>query len=98
VLKAFEDHNTHCERVPPGLTFLNQPIDVGIAKPFKHGVKKRWELYMYEKFDRGLEYTMPTREHIARWVNDAWNDVMPDVVQNSWRHGQYNLICEPPSE
>jgi hypothetical protein len=95
VVKTFQDHDTHCERVPPGLTFLNQPIDVGIAKPFKHGVKLRWEQHMYAMFDRNRSYEKPTREEIARWVSEAWDDVRPNVIQNALRHDQYNLIEEP---
>jgi hypothetical protein len=98
VIETLENHDADYERVPPGLTYLNQPVDVGLAKPFKHGVKKRWELYMYDRFDRKLEYETPTREHIARWVKESWDDVDAYVVHNAWRHGPYNLINEPPPE
>lgn len=42
------------EKVPAGMTFLCQPIDVGIAKPFKDAMKKRWTNYMLAQHEERI--------------------------------------------
>jgi hypothetical protein len=66
--------------IPGGLTGYLQPIDVGIVSPFKHWVREHWSIQ-----DVGLRETLAEkRTRIAAIINDAWNQISPETIENSF--------------
>ena len=84
------------EKVPGGMTYLNQPINVGIAKPFKCGIRAKWRDYMMSCCEGGsATFKKPSRELVAHWVSSVWNNMSLDIIRSSWRHRPYNLVPMP---
>lgn len=90
-----------------GMTYINQPVDIGIGKPFKVRITNHWVQFVEKQF---IEYqnaiqngshsnlhfriARPTRDLVAQWVHDAWRDISTETVKNSWRHKPYHLVNE----
>ena len=68
VTDAIADLGIEIISIPGGCTGLCQPLDVGINKPFKAGVRALWEEWMIKEIDQtGMVYA-PSREDILSWV------------------------------
>ena len=61
VVHAIQDLGIEVDHIPGGCTGLVQPLDVGVNKPLKNWIRRKWEEYMLEE---GLAMTVskpPTR-------------------------------------
>ena len=55
VVRAIQDLEIEVEHIPGGCTGLVQPLDVGVNKPLKNRIRRKWEEYMLEE---GLAMTV----------------------------------------
>ena len=65
--------------IPAGCTYLCQPIDVGINKPIKCGLRDRWEQWMVD--GDGIvngEAREPSRKMVAEHPSDDWDECLEE--------------------
>ena len=89
VVEAIQQLGVEVEHIPGGCTYLTQPVDIGVNKPFKDWIRRQWEQWM---IDTGLlqEKTKPpSREDISKWTFKAQDTLSEQIVKNAWRHGVY---------
>jgi hypothetical protein len=79
--RAFALCNTEVEFIPGGYTAKLQPMDVGINKPFKNYVRRFFDSWLV----RNIDNTRPMRQDVSKWISDAWKDITPATIMNSWR-------------
>ncbi len=79
--------------IPGGCTYLCQPIDVGINKPIKCGLRGLWEEWMVNG-DGILEGKAkePSRKLIAEWVVEVYNNIPAETGRNAWKKRGYEWI------
>lgn len=79
---AFDENDVDLVYVPGGCTALAQPVDVGIAKPFKDGVRDCWVEWMTQVRPPTAAGNLrqPTRQDVITWVSQAWDRVSPDTI------------------
>jgi len=70
--------------IPKGCTWLVQPIDVGIGKPFKERMRDRWWDWMIEPTQADGAVPKPSREDIQQWVHETWEAMPEEIIRNSW--------------
>ena len=69
IKKSLELSETKVMMIPGGLTRYLQPLDVSINKPFKDGIRKKYNEYWLEKWDIKV-----SRKEILNWVGEVWYD------------------------
>jgi transposase-like protein len=70
--------------IPGGCTWLLQPVDVGIGKPFKDRLRDNWWNWMIEGAEGGFDLAPPSREDVSRWVYETWEAMPRDIIRRSW--------------
>ena len=90
VVNERQDLGVEAEHIPGGCTYLCQPVNIGINKPYKKHMRHQWEIWMIsEEMVEGTT-SPPTREQIVNWAKYA-NETMSEVnIHNAWKHGQYS--------
>jgi hypothetical protein len=78
------------EHIPGGCTYLCQPVDVGVNKPFKKRIRYLWESWMIQEGLLHGTTTPPTRKNIAQWTLEAKKELPIYYVQNTWRKTNYS--------
>ena len=78
VVNEIQDLGVEVEHIPGGCTYLCQPVNIGINKPYKKHMRRQWELWMIsEGMVEGT--TSPTsHEQIVNWAKYA-NETMSEV-------------------
>jgi transposase-like protein len=71
---------TEIDFILGGYTSKLQILDVGVNKPFKGYVKKSYERFMVGNTER----RKVTRLDVAKWVEEAWNQVTVETICNTW--------------
>ena len=94
VVNAVQGLGVEVEHIPGGCTYLCQPVDVGVNKPYKTHLRERWESWMFAEGIIHGTTSPPTRKHIAEWAIHANNTLTETVIKNSWRHGEYSWFPE----
>ena len=90
VVNEIQALGVEVEHIPGGCTYLCQPVDIGINKPYKKHLQMRWECWtMAEGLINGTT-SPPMRKQIAQWGLHANNEISVETVKNSWRHGEYS--------
>eukprot|EP00761_Pharyngomonas_kirbyi_P005794 gb/GECH01005800.1/.p1 GENE.gb/GECH01005800.1/~~gb/GECH01005800.1/.p1 ORF type:complete len:496 (+),score=69.13 gb/GECH01005800.1/:1-1488(+) len=87
VIKALNDKGWRVRFIPAGMTGYAQPIDVGINRDLKRGIKEKWREYMRKKlFDENvLKPSAPSWESVANWAQDVMNEeVSEKKVRNAF--------------
>ena len=69
IKKSLELSETKVMMIPGGRTWYLLPIDVSINKPFKDGIRKKYNEYWLEKGDIKV-----SRNEILNWVGEVWYD------------------------
>jgi hypothetical protein len=76
--------------IPAGCTYLCQPIDVGINKPIKCGLRGKWESWMVN--EEGIadgRAKEPSRKMIAEWLVEVYNNIPEEIGRNAWKKREY---------
>ena len=90
VVKEIQDLGVEVEHNPGGCTYLCQPVDIGINKPYKKHMRHQWEIWMISEGMVKGTTSPPSREQIVNWAKYA-NESMSEVnIHNAWKHGQYS--------
>jgi len=76
--------------IPGGTTSLVQPVDVGINKPFKDRLRSYWWQWVIANATLENPSPKPRRNDIASWIDQAWSDISPQIISNSWRSSDYD--------
>ena len=74
--------------IPGGCTWLVQPVDVGIGKPFKDRCRRRWWNWMMEE----EEVSRATRVQQCKWIKESWDEMPATVVRNAWRKSDLSFL------
>jgi hypothetical protein len=71
--------------IPPGCTYLCQPVDVGINKSIKSRMREKWENWMIagDGIVDGVAKE-PSRQLVAEWVVDVYMNLPAQTVRNAW--------------
>ena len=73
VVQRIQKQGIKVIHIPSGCTGLCQPLDVGINKPFKCGVRQRWEEWMISGIKRTGTVESPSRAEVQRgWQKSRW--------------------------
>ena len=82
IRQALNERHVYVVFVPPDCTELAQPVDVGIAKPFKHHVRDQWVQWMRHPcpLTAAGNLTQPTRQDVITWVSQAWEGVPEETI------------------
>jgi DDE superfamily endonuclease len=97
VITAIESAGVELAYIPPGCTWLCQPIDVGLGRPYKDHVKDLWDDWLFE-FDGEEKIPSPSREDLADWCVQGQADLPVSTLFNSWRHDVYNYFAPLPKD
>ena len=92
VRAAIAECGTHVLYIPPSYTWILQPLDVGVNKPFKD--------YMRQQYDESVvagNRDPASRLIVVNRVLDAWAHVSQEIITNSWRRAiEEVVIIQPP--
>ena len=80
VLHSLADCNAEVDFILPGFTSRLQVLDVGINRPFKDYVTRKYDKFMVEKEPR----QRVTRLLICKWIDEVWKEVTEDAIFNTW--------------
>ena len=88
IRKSIELSETKVMMIPDGLTRYLQPLDVSINKPFKDGIRRKYNEYWLEKGDVKV-----SRKEIIDWVGEVWYDdkLSTDMVVKSFKKAGVTL-------
>ena len=78
---AIAECGSFLEYVPGGFTSKLQVMDVGLNKPFKDRIRECVNVFMV----MNACGTKPSRQVVAKWVRDAWYDIRPTTIENTWK-------------
>jgi hypothetical protein len=70
--------------IPGGCTWLCQPIDVGIGKPFKDRLRENWWDWMIGPSEFDAIIGNASRDEIQQWITEVWDAMPEDIIRNSW--------------
>ena len=70
--------------IPAGCTYLCQPIDMGINKPLKNAMHKRWEEWMMCDGIVHGRAKEPSHKQVAEWLVNAYTSILEQVGRNAW--------------
>ena len=82
VLAAIRKLNAIITILPGGSTSQIQVLDVGVNKPFKGNMKKKWVQFMVEQ--NGHNDIDITREMLSKWIVEAFSQVELESIKNTW--------------
>ncbi len=77
-------------QIPAGCTYLCQPVDVGINKTVKCGMREKWEDWMLEGdgITNGVAKE-PSQKQVVEWLLDVYNNIPREVGRNAWKKKGY---------
>ena len=90
VLNEIQALGVEVEHIRSGCTYLCQPVDISINKPYKKHLRMRWECWMMAEGLINGTTCPPTRKDITQWGLYAKNKISVETAKNSWRHGEYS--------
>ena len=68
VVSAIQNLGVEVEHIPGGCTYLCQPVDVGVNKPYKTQMRNQWESWMVGEGIIHGATSSPTRKKIVEWA------------------------------
>ena len=90
VVNEIQELGMDVEHIPGGCTYLCQPVDTGINKPYKKHMRHQWEIWIIsEEMVEGTT-SPPTHEQIVNWAKYTNEMISAVNIHNAWKHGQYS--------
>jgi len=77
--------------VPSGCTFLLQPLDVGVNKPFKDRLRKRFDYWFKNEGSKDENKTPagyfkpPPSSKLVRWMVEEFDAIPQEIIQKSFK-------------
>jgi hypothetical protein len=76
--------------LPPETTSILQPIDVGIAKPFKDRIRHKFHDWVVNNFEQIIKpegqrkkfFKNPSKMIFLEWIIASWSTISEDLVKN----------------
>ena len=90
VVNEIQELGVEVEHIPGGCTYLCQPVNIGINKPYKKHMRHQWEIWMISEGMVEGTTSPPTHEQIVNWVKYANETISAMNIHNVWKHGQYS--------
>ena len=87
VKNILKDDNTDLAIIPGGMTSMLQPLDVGINKPMKSALRRKWNGWMSgdeHTFTKGGRMRKPEMNQICEWILQAWEELDPQIIIRSF--------------
>lgn len=87
VKAMLKEDNTDLIIIPGGMTSILQPLDVGINKPMKTALRRRWNEWIGgddHTYTASGKMRKPEMDEICQWVSDAWNGLDTDIIVRSF--------------
>ena len=98
VVNEIQDLRVEVEHIPGSCTYLCQPVDIGVNKPYKKHMRHQREIWMISEGMVEGTASPPTCEQIVNWAKYA-NETMSEVnIRNACKHGQYSWFPNELSE
>lgn len=66
--------------IPGGLTPILQPLDISVNKPIKDYIRDSYSRWARNVFDSETCLRRPTRDEIARFLEQAWERLSRDII------------------
>ena len=89
VVSAIQSLGCEIIHLPSGCTSLFQPVDVGINKPLKSGIRVLWEDWMITEGIATTLTTPPSQKLIVEWVLSVYGNLAELLVRNAWKKTGY---------
>ena len=90
LVNEIQELGMEVEHIPGGCTYLCQPVDIGINKPYKKHMRHQWEIWMISEEMVNGTTSPPTYEQIVNWAKYANETLSEANIRNAWKHGQYS--------
>jgi hypothetical protein len=94
IKRRLDELGVELHGIPGGCTWVVQPINVGVAKPFKGKCKDLWWNWMINPVEDDLFIERATRLEQSNWVKQAWDDISEDTIRSSWRKSGLSYFVE----
>lgn len=76
--------------IPGGCTYLCQPVDVGINRPFKRELSAQWEDWVEQN---GTDMQCPSRRDVAEWVINSCANIPKSTVKSAWKKKGFSWVA-----
>ena len=101
-VQKMREMGTHVEIIPGTYTYVLQPCDVGVMRPFKNGIRKeysKWASYMYSNLGPVYKLLVPERSDVLKWIDHSWSTVSSQSIRDTYRyigliHNDYEFVEE----
>ena len=80
-------YNTDLVMIPGGMTSILHPLDVGVNKPFKDGLRRccaEWMLEGEKTYTKGRKMRKADLPMICGWIKKVWEELPPSVIQQAF--------------
>ena len=87
VVRALNNEGLDVLEIPGGTTSVLQLPDVSINKPFKSGMRKRWEEWMEngkKEFTAKGNRKKASYELVSEWVSQTWKEISKSILVKSF--------------
>ncbi|CAG8556959.1 18238_t:CDS:2 [Acaulospora morrowiae] len=88
VIKALNTECLEIIKIPSGITSVLQPPDVSVNKPFKSGIRQKWDEWISDgkkEFTINRNYKKVSYELICKWVSEVWKEINQDLLIKSFK-------------
>ena len=92
VVHAIQDLRIEVDHIPGVCTGHVQPLNVGVNKPSKNWIRRRWEEYMLEEDLAMTVSKPPTQQQMTTWVMECLDDLRKHIIKAAWRRKGYSYF------